>query len=438
MTPDSPTAPDCPTSAPIAAAVVGLGPAGRIAAHCAAARGWQVTAFDPAGGTLPSTIGLWAHQIPQWAPSGLVAASFFPAVMLADGSSVRLDKEYAVVNNAVLANLGGFEVQRKLASPEDVTADIIIETTGHSAAASGPGGQARQLAIGHVFDTADLPSAAREPVLMDFRQAPRQSHMDGRDCKVAGVGDTGRDCGGNAPASFSYRIPLGSGRFLIEETILATPVPLSEGVADDSALLALLRQRQEWRLKSLGVDPATAIEEEVVSFPLLRRNKARARVGASATPTTETHVPFGFAGGWMHPATGYSVGPVLEDVGRFLSALEATAQGRGVASARGRRWRLRWHGGRVAVAPAGGALTLALRERGLAALLRFDAEGTTEFFAAFFSLRQRDVFAYLTGASPLATLRAMASVAAPLARRNPKLLARLIRGFAAGVGQWRG
>lgn len=399
------------TSFPVTATVVGLGPAGRIAAHRASARGWDVTAYDPAGGTLPSTIGLWCDQLPDWLPSDFLAATFQPSVILADGTERQLARNYGVVNKDCLQELGGFHIERRgLTDSETTGTDITIVTTGRTHAAVGRGGQVRQLAIGHIFSLDDVPSARRRAVFMDFTPAEPVDPA-------------------TEPTSFSYRIFLDDRTFLIEETILATPTPMvdgyrgeagapvgSGGEADDSALLALLRRRQSARLKSLGLSEDLAIDEEVVSFPLLANLPSRRGDLTRSGPSSGTL--FGFAGGWLHPATGYSVGSVIEDVDRFLAEMEkkgSRTQGTSL-SMRLQRW---------------------LRERGLAALLGFDARQTGAFFRAFFSLPEKDVFAYLIGTSPLTTLRAMAKVAVPLLKMSPSTCGKLIAGFARGPGRWR-
>lgn len=399
------------TSFPVTASVVGLGPAGRIAAHRASTRGWDVTAYDPAGGTLPSTIGLWCDQLPDWLPSDFLAATFQPSVILADGTERQLTRNYGVANKECLQKLGGFHIERRALTDSETTGtDITIVTTGRTHAAVGRGGQVRQLAIGHIFSLDDVPSAHRRAVLMDFTPADLNAPK-------------------TEPASFSYRIFLDDRTFLIEETILATPTPMvdgyrgeagapvgSGGQADDSVLLELLRRRQSARLKFLGLSEDLAIDEEVVSFPLLANLPSRRGDLTRSGPSTGTL--FGFAGGWMHPATGYSVGSVIEDVDRFLAEMEKKGS-RTLGTSLSMRLQ-RW-----------------LRERGLAALLGFDARQTGAFFRAFFSLPDKDVFAYLIGTSPLTTLRAMAKVAVPLLKMSPSTCGKLIAGFARGPGRWR-
>ncbi len=399
------------TSFPVTASVVGLGPAGRIAAHRASTRGWDVTAYDPAGGTLPSTIGLWCDQLPDWLPSDFLAATFQPSVILADGTERQLTRNYGVANKECLQKLGGFHIERRALTDSETTGtDFTIVTTGRTHAAAGRGGQVRQLAIGHIFSLDDVPSAHRRAVLMDFTPADPVDPA-------------------TEPASFSYRIFVDDRTFLIEETIPATPTPMvdgyrgeagapigSGGEADDSALLALLRRRQSARLKSLGLSEDLAIDEEVVSFPLLANLPSRRGNFTHSGPSMGTL--FGFAGGWMHPATGYSVGAVIEDVDRFLADMEKKGS-RSLGTSLSMRLQ-RW-----------------LRERGLAALLGFDARQTCAFFRAYFSLPERDVFAYLIGTSPLTTLRAMAKVAVPLLKMSPRTCGKLIAGFVRGPGRWR-
>lgn len=438
---------------PLRAVVLGLGPAGRIAAHRAAARGWDVLALDPAGGTIPSTIGAWAHQIPAWAPPELVAARFHPRVITASGARV-LDDEYVVLDTTVLASLGGFTVveERGLGSswtrytsgsphprwwdirfwfradplsgpgavvwddwydePDDVPRpdgygdpnepgswfepwsrpDVVIDTTIQAHL------RARQLAVGDIVAEEDVPTRHRVPVLMDFRPP---------EADVAGM-----------PATFSYRLPLGDGRWLIEETVLATRVA---GPADRARLLAGLRTLQDARLAGLGIDGAAVVGTETVDFPLgplgLPDNRPSTPLAGLLKqtwldlPFVPEAVPgyghFGAAGGWMHPATGYSVGAVLADVDRVLDRLAA----RGDSS------------------PAGGRMLAHLRRRGLRVLLAFTPGQTRTFFDAFFRLPAPAIRAYLTGTSVPATLSVMAALAVPLGRRSPRALLTLVGAF---------
>lgn len=391
------------------AVVLGLGPAGRIAAHRAAARGWDVMALDPAGGSMPSTVGAWAHQLPAWLPADAVASRFRPSVVTSGGRRRLLDDDYVVLDTAVLSRLGGFDVCRERGmrhadgavtirdgdgDGEDfgawTSSDVVVDAVG-----AAPGAavlEARQLAFGHVFREIDVPEHVRVPVLMDFT-VPTGSDLP----------PDRADATGSYPATFSYRLPLGDGTWLIEETILAARA--SSGADDPrrAELHAHLHGMQSRRLADLGLDPARAIADETVDFPMGPRH-------LPDDDPRKGHGHFGAVGGWMHPATGYCVGAVLADVDRFLDQLEARAD----------------------ASPPGGRPLAWLRRRGLHVLLGFDADQTREFFDSFLSLPDAAIREYLTGTSTPRTLAVMVALAMPLGRRNPKTLARLLATFADG------
>ncbi|SQB96256.1 lycopene cyclase family protein [Corynebacterium xerosis] len=391
------------------AVVLGLGPAGRIAAHRAAARGWDVMALDPAGGSMPSTVGAWAHQLPAWLPADAVASRFRPSVVTSGGRRRLLDDDYVVLDTAVLSRLGGFDVCRERGmrhadgavtirdgdgDGEDfgawTSSDVVVDAVG-----AAPGAavlEARQLAFGHVFREIDVPEHLRVPVLMDFTVPTGTDLPPDR-----------ADATGSYPATFSYRLPLGDGTWLIEETILAARA--SSGADDPrrAELHAHLHRMQSRRLADLGLDPARAIADETVDFPMGPRH-------LPDDDPRKGHGHFGAVGGWMHPATGYCVGAVLADVDRFLDQLEARAD----------------------ASPPGGRPLAWLRRRGLHVLLGFDADQTREFFDSFLSLPDAAIREYLTGTSTPRTLAVMVALAMPLGRRNPKTLARLLATFADG------
>lgn len=391
------------------AVVLGLGPAGRIAAHRAAARGWDVMALDPAGGSMPSTVGAWAHQLPAWLPADAVASRFRPSVVTSGGRRRLLDDDYVVLDTAVLSRLGGFDVCRERGmrnadgavtirdgdgDGEDfgawTSSDVVVDAVG-----AAPGAavlEARQLAFGHVFREIDVPEHVRVPVLMDFTVPTGTDLPPDR-----------ADATGSYPATFSYRLPLGDGTWLIEETILAARA--SSGADDPrrAELHAHLHRMQSRRLADLGLDPARAIADETVDFPMGPRH-------LPDDDPRKGHGHFGAVGGWMHPATGYCVGAVLADVDRFLDQLEARAD----------------------ASPPGGRPLAWLRRRGLHVLLGFDADQTREFFDSFLSLPDAAIREYLTGTSTPRTLAVMVALAMPLGRRNPKTLARLLATFADG------
>ncbi|MEJ6019683.1 lycopene cyclase family protein [Corynebacterium sp. H113] len=384
--------------------VAGLGPAGRILAHRAAAHGWSVTAFDPTGGSLPSTIGVWADQMPDWAPANFLASRFAPRIVLYDGTERALSHLYGIVDPQVFGSLSGFAVEESQypsSHRDEATTDLVVV----NATNSGPHLPIRQIAYGQVFPASAIPLEHRVPVLMDFRS----------------VGEAEAD--DTSVATFSYRLPLGDGTWLIEETILA--VQITDSVTG-TACEGLVRSNQKHRLARLGIDATMAVDEEYVNFPL---GPARIPMHLSVLHTVATRLPswakprtqrepaqrFGSGGGWMHPATGYSVGQVLSDADAALALLRAGKH----------------------LTPPGGWLLAHIRRRGLAALLSFSPEQLRYFFTAFFSLPEEDIYTYLAGGRErfvvMRTLEVMAKIAVPLGKKSPSTLWRLIVSFLWGL-----
>lgn len=343
--------------------VLGLGPAGRALAHRAAERGWSVTGIDPAGGSMPSTIGMWEREMPEWVGAEAVGKRFFPTVIGSGGHKHMLPDAYLVLNTTILKGFDGYEVVQDTADPVEVEGAVVSTVNTEPLAV-------RQFAYGAILPETALPQEHRIPVLMDFRDV---SDGDGAD------------------TTFSYRIPLADGRWLIEETILVTRAGTAES-------MDLLKRNLTRRLGSLGIDETATEEYETVNFP----------VGPAKLRSLQGVQKFGVAGGWMHPATGYSVGSMLADVDRVLDEVDA---GKPVLPRSG--WPLLW-----------------LRRRGLVVLLAFDPQQTREFFDAFFTLPDRLIHNYLTGRGGVpGTAAAMVALLVPLARRAPKVLGTLLSAF---------
>jgi len=204
-------------------------------------------------------------------------------------------------------------------------------------------GRAEQTAVGTVIE-----SDSTETTLMDWR----------------GNGDT-----------FLYTVPLGDNRVLVEETCLARRpgMPLQE-----------LRDRLHSRLTPNH-------EEERVRFPL---------------DAPRTSNAFGAAAGFIHPATGYSVGTSLSLAPQVARAIRANEDPKHVIWSRKAR------------------IVHAMRKHGLEALLRLDADETKDFFELFFRLDPELQRAYLSGREDVrGTAKAMSAIfrAAP-ARLRWKLL----------------
>src|SRR5699024_1493722 len=201
-----------------------------------------------------------------------VASRFHPSVVTSSGSARVLSDEYAILDTGVLASLNGFDVRRErgfcgaravhmrwggregarsglrgvidgardalvrvraMVTPDPgegpsvvvdsdgaggdfagwIDPDVVVDAVG---ADSGAVLVARQLAFGQGVRESDLPEGLRVPVLMDFT--------------VPGPAGSGDEWAAEGyPATFSYRLPLGDGTWLIEETILAARTSADPG-----------------------------------------------------------------------------------------------------------------------------------------------------------------------------------------------------------------
>lgn len=409
-------------------AVLGLGPSGAVAAHRAAQRGLDVVGIDPRGVNAPSTVGLWASQLPEWFPEEAVASRFQPAVII-QASTRILASEYVVLAPGWEQTLDGFEVVREKAWPAvsvrysgpagdtrsrlqrlrslfrpnpDEQVSVVMDESDNPGQLSHllvsvPQSTmtARQLAYGVVVPESSIPEGQRQGVLMDFSQLP-------------GYDDS-------TPVTFSYRIPLGDGTWLIEETILA-----STGIPE--ALIAHLEEKNSARLDHLRINTDDILRSEMVDFPLgphrLPDDRPRTRLGLALSMIPfiqgswldlrflagpwggsgmagEAHI--GGAAGWIHPATGYSVGTVLAHTDAMLDRVLAGK------TPTPKSWWLNQH----------------LRTLGLNILLRFSPAQYREFFTTILNLPEKNLLDYLICTNPRITAKVMVKIILRQFRSHP-------------------
>ncbi|MDF0528625.1 lycopene cyclase family protein [Tsukamurella sp. 8F] len=243
--------------------VLGLGPAGRAAAHRASAAGMAVRAFDPAPDRRwHQRFGVWTDEVPAWLPPSTVAVRSRPQVF---ARTLRdLDREYALLDTPALQDaltLDGVDVVARAVDRDGHGTAFVLDARGAEPGAHAP----RQTAAGVV-----VPRGTHSELWMDWRPAP-------------GVPP-------HARASFLYAVPVASDRLLLEETCLAGAPPLAVGELD---------RRLRLRLADRGV--AAGEVDETVDFTLAvpGRRSGPGWAGAGVRGTT------------LHPATGYSVGAAL-------------------------------------------------------------------------------------------------------------------------------
>lgn len=363
-------------------AVVGLGPVGRALASRLVARGASVLAVDPRPEAVWSpTYGVWAQDLGSL-PASVVRSRLRRPEIRARGRHV-LAHEYAVLDNAALQRalpIDGAEVHAQRLDDAGVLdlrrdARVVVDARGARPAGAGDAGPdpaPMQTAYGIVVTAEDAASAlgGAEALIMDW----------------------GADWAGSSqpegPPTFLYGIPLGDGTVLLEETCLAAApgLPIEE-----------LRTRLRRRLLVRGV-PASAVEDplarEVVRIPMRGRGR----------PAPEGVLAVGTAGRGGNVVTGYSVAHSLLGADRLA---EQIVDGRAPRQVDPRR---------------PGDL---LRDAGLRALLRLDAQGTIDLFDAFGRLpagRQRAFWSRETGAVGMGG--AMWGMFAQMPRRAQLALAR--------------
>ncbi|MEV0033311.1 lycopene cyclase family protein [Nocardia sp. NPDC050793] len=338
--------------------VCGLGPAGRALAHRALAHGMAVTAVDPAPSRpWTATYAAWADELPEWLDPDVVAARVSRPVAWG-ARRHELDRGYVVLGTTRLRNaldLTGADVVADravrlerhavtLASGRVLTADRVIDARGIARSPT----RAEQTAYGVIVDASA--AAGIEPLFMDWR-ADNGAHPA-------------------APRSFLYAVPLGGGAMLLEETCLAGRPALDTGE---------LRARLLHRLRERGIALDGDEPVERVRFPVQ---------GGRPGPRS-----FGAAGGFTHPATGYSVAAALD-------VADTVAAGHNA-----------W--------PPSARVVRALRAAGLRALLALPPAEVPGFFDAFFALPAPLQRAYLSGRTDLGgTVAAMRALFAALPARS--------------------
>ncbi|UJW29049.1 lycopene cyclase family protein [Saccharothrix sp. AJ9571] len=371
--------------------IAGAGPAGWALAGACARAGLRTVLIDPAPRRpWTPTYGLWRDEVPGLPDSAVAAAPH--TVLVTALTTHAIDREYVVLDNAglrawladpgvetitgrvteVIRGARGATVT--LGDGRRLACSVAVDATGARRALSG--GPARRPAEQTAFGLA-LPDDLAErvtghspgtAVFMDWRPAP--------------------DRGGEETPTFLYSLPLGDGRTLVEETCLAREPGLAQGI---------LSTRLRSRLAAAGI--AEPRDPERVRIPL-------------DLPIPRT-LAFGVAGGFVHPATGYSVGTSL----RLADPVAQAIANAGNPAAADRA-------ARQVVASARARQVHALRKFGLRVLTGLPPAQVPEFFEMFFALDPASQRAYLSGREDLT---GMTAAMMGLFRRAPwRIRARMV------------
>jgi lycopene beta-cyclase len=379
--------------------IIGDGPAGLALGAAAVDVGLDVVVVGDDRPWL-ATYGTWADDVPGFEPA-FAASSPIDVVTL---DRRRLGRAYATFDHTALRllidraprHLGRMtSVQHHddhatvvLADGERVRGRLVVDAAG---ARVRPGAEvAAQTAYGLVFDHRPDVVDGDAAVLMDWRSPGARWRDD---------------------PTFLYVIPLGGGRWLVEETSLARarPMPHDE-----------LRARLASRLGDDLTAQAEAVE--LVHIPM------RSGVPDRSSLT----IGFGAAARYVHPATGYSVAASLRAAPRVATAVRESLSAKTATSDPRSRHERVWE----AVWPSSQRDARALHDYGLDALLRLPAADVQAFFDAFFALPEALWSSYLrvdTDASTVSRVMTQVfrsvpwSVRRRLATGSPLPLLRLLR-----------
>ncbi|MCA9545848.1 MAG: lycopene cyclase family protein [Myxococcales bacterium] len=385
---------------------MGAGPAGLAAARAAADAGLRVRVVDPAPDEpWPNNYGAWIPEFEALGLADTLGRRWASArVHLDEARSLSLPRGYGQVDGAALRHrlAAGLPLQAgavaalahdatgvtaTLADGQILRATLALDATGAQTSFIQrrrdlrPGFQA---ALGWEVELVDAPWPADEMRLMDFGDFP-----------------------GATPAAptFLYVMPLGGGRWFVEETVLvgrpARPFAELEG---------LLRAR----LAHAGATVGAIHAVERCLIPM----------GLGLPRADQPVLGLGAAAGMVHPATGYSLPHSLRAAPRLAQAVAQAlgADGATPADAAATGWAAVW--------PRDRRRAWTILTYGMEVLCRLGAPATRDFFAAFF--QAPDWADFLAGTQPVPALtRTMRQVfaAAPWGIR-----ARLMGGTASGPG----
>jgi lycopene beta-cyclase len=181
---------------------------------------------------------------------------------LADGAAGPVRPGRLVVRTGVSCEILS-PSRLRVGGTTDISCRVVLDCRGRAGAGT-PGGAGYQTFIGHEYQTARLWPAA-EPTVMDV--PPDQA----------------------AGFEFLYELPLGPDRVLLEYTRFH-----EEPACDQSRAAALISAR--------------LAEADAGSATLLRTEHGCLPMPYTAAPRREGPSPAGgYAGGWFHAATGYSM-----------------------------------------------------------------------------------------------------------------------------------
>ncbi|GGC58754.1 lycopene cyclase [Hoyosella rhizosphaerae] len=343
--------------------VAGLGPSGRAVAARCLARGLSVVAIDRhAHRRWTPTYAAWLDELPQWVPQDVIRSRIHRPQSWGN-QNWTIPREYVVLDTPKLQTSLSLSHGTVLSGDVEEVAPQRVRLTN--------GDEVRGRVV---IDARGLPREKDAPEQTAFGVFVRREQAKPVLGDAPGLFMDWRGSGKYSQPSFLYAIPVDEDTVLLEETCLvgAPAVPLDE-----------LQNRLRARLRRHGVSLSGQEPVERVRFPVSGP--------AVVTNNRPGMMTVGARGGFLHPATGFSVARSLTIADEIARCVEA-----GITDLDPLVWTAR------------SRAVYKLRLRGLRVLLGMSGAELPEFFDAFFALpvdRQR---AYVSDAEdPVALSRAM-------------------------------
>ncbi|MEM6256225.1 MAG: lycopene beta cyclase [Cyanobacteria bacterium P01_D01_bin.156] len=378
--------------------IIGAGPAALIMAAALAKHGLSLQGLAPTAPDTPwkNTYGVWCNELEALGLTDLLGHRWQNTVSYfghaANTSPTRHHRDYGLFDKQKLQQHLLAQLQDMTWHPgkavsvnhtyqdsrvttdngDQLTAKLVIDTTGHQAALIKRSESAHlpvsyQVAYGIVGKFSKPPVAPGQFSLMDYRA----EHLS--------PGQLAE------PPTFLYAMDLGKDVYFVEETSLA----LAPAMAYDT-----LKQRLQQRLSADGVEVQEVHETEYCLFPM----------NQPLPDLNQRVLGFGGAASMVHPATGYMVGAMLRRAPAVGDAIaQSIAKGEVGSAIAQAGWHTLWS-------------TERLRKHhiyrfGLETIMRFNHADLCQFFDSFFKLPQAKWSGFLADTlSPFELVMAMVTM----------------------------
>nr|AUG32738.1 lycopene cyclase [Paulinella longichromatophora] len=351
--------------------IIGAGPAALAISSELCKRGVKIQGLATSSPKTPwkNTYGIWGLEVDKFNISSLLSHrwsnsnSYFSTIPIEHKADYGLfDKDLlqahwlSSIDNATMPWYQGeavflkhFKNYSSVTTKEGLTltARLIIEATGHqSRFINRPISKniAYQTAYGIVGRFSKAPINPGQFILMDYHSTGYKA-----------------DQVKNKQPTFLYAMDLGKGIYFIEETSLASSIPVSYDT---------LQNKLRRRLIERNISVLDIYHEEFCSFPM----------NLPLPDTTQQVVGFGAAASMVHPASGYTIGNIIRSAPLLAESISDNLIKSDLPSAQlaHEAWTVLWSKDSL--------MCHQIFQFGLEKLMRFSEPQLLHFFDSFFSL----------------------------------------------------